>query len=151
MRATLIVANRTVGGNDLVAAIKKRLSSEAHSFHLMIPFVSSGSATLAIGPLAFDAPMDHADLPQARTRADAHLKFGLQWLAGLGASATGEVIIDANTVAAVCAAVTERSIDEVIVSTLPTPVSRWLRQDLPRRIERRISVPVTVVTSRSPN
>ena len=40
-----------------------------------------------------------------------------------------------------------QAFEEVIVSTLPTKVSRWLRQDLPCRIGRKVSVPVTVVTT----
>jgi hypothetical protein len=46
----------------------------------------------------------------------------------------------------VASLVESESFDEVIVSTLPTTISRWLRQDLPRRIERKVSVPVTTVT-----
>jgi GABA permease len=38
--------------------------------------------------------------------------------------------------------------DEVIVSTLPRRVSRWLQSDLPHRVERRYDVPVTTVTSK---
>ena len=49
--------------------------------------------------------------------------------------------------AGVCRAVEEHGSAEVIVSTLPTTVSRWLRQDLPHRLERKVSVPVVVVTS----
>ena len=39
--------------------------------------------------------------------------------------------------------------DEIVVSTLPAGVSRWLRLDLPRRLRRRCGLPVTVVESRS--
>ena len=35
--------------------------------------------------------------------------------------------------------------DEVIVSTLPETVSRWLRLDLPHRLARALSVPVSQI------
>jgi hypothetical protein len=38
------------------------------------------------------------------------------------------------------------SFDEIIVSTLPAPVSRWLRLDLAHRLERRFHLPVTHVS-----
>ena len=35
--------------------------------------------------------------------------------------------------------------DEIILSTLPPGVSRWLKQDLPHRVERDFSLPVSHV------
>lgn len=43
-----------------------------------------------------------------------------------------------------------REVDEVVVSTLPRGLSRWLHQDLPRKVERRFHLPVSVVTAGQP-
>jgi GABA permease len=37
--------------------------------------------------------------------------------------------------------------DEVIISTLPQRVSRWLHTDLPYKVQRRFDVPVTTITA----
>lgn len=152
MRSALIVANRTVGGTDLIDAVKARLATDTYQFHVLVPVTSSVSTSIALGAMAVDTlPMDALDLPNERAKAEERLAVGLDWLARLGVPATGEVITDADTVVAVCRVVKDRAIDEVIISTLPTTLSRWLRQDLPHRIERKVSVPVTVVTSKSPS
>ena len=36
--------------------------------------------------------------------------------------------------------------DEVIVSTLPKGISRWLGEDVPSRLHEAITIPITVVT-----
>jgi hypothetical protein len=41
-------------------------------------------------------------------------------------------------------------VTEVILSTLPSGASRWLRQDVPSRMKGAIDVPVTVVTEEVP-
>ena len=48
---------------------------------------------------------------------------------------------------AIRAVLEDRPIDEIIISTLPTSLSRWLHQDLPHRVERKFKLPVTVVTA----
>jgi hypothetical protein len=48
-------------------------------------------------------------------------------------------------VAAVRDAIRGREVSDVILSTLPTGVSRWLRQDVPSRMRGALTVPVLVV------
>jgi hypothetical protein len=42
----------------------------------------------------------------------------------------------------------DHQFDEIIVATLPRPVSRWLRADLPHRAERRFGLPVTTIMTK---
>ena len=153
MAQTLIVANRTVGGGDLAAAVRAR-SDPARRFLLLVPVAAPSTAVVAIGAAAADMTAPAlVDLPDEHQLACDRLAFGLEWLLSLGAAAAGQLSTEPDTVDAVAALVADTAsspgdrIDEVIVSTLPSTVSRWLRQDLPSRLQRRIEMPVTVVTS----
>ena len=66
----------------------------------------------------------------------------------MGAEADGEVG-DRDPVMAVRDALRGREVDEVIVSTLPKGMSRWLGEDVPSRLRDSVPVPVTVVTQES--
>ena len=44
-------------------------------------------------------------------------------------------------------AMIDRPYDEIILSTLPSSVSRWLKLDLPHRVEQHYDVPVTTLIS----
>ena len=63
----------------------------------------------------------------------------------MGAEADGEVG-DRDPVMAVRDALRGREVDEVIVSTLPKGMSRWLGEDVPSRLRDAVQVVVTVVT-----
>jgi hypothetical protein len=56
------------------------------------------------------------------------------------------VIGDSDPVEAVRQLAAVKTVNEVIVSTLPERVSRWLRRDVPSRL-RALGLPVTVVTA----
>jgi GABA permease len=147
MAKTLIVANRTVGGRELAAAVRDRAVGDGR-FLLLVPVAAPVSAAVAVGAAAADmTAAAFATVPDEHQLATERLEYGLEWLRSLGVEATGRLSTDNDTAVAVAAAVDADGIDEVIVSTLPTKISRWLRQDLPTRIERSVTVPVTVVTS----
>lgn len=158
MHNVLIVANRTVGGDDLADEVRRRVSDGSWEFHLLVPVASAVSSVVAIGTAVGDAanilPTASLEVTDERQIARDRLAFGLEWLGSLGATATGELTTDCDAAAVVARIVDASasdgasSIDEVIVSTLPTTISRWLRQDLPHRIARRVTIPVTVITGR---
>jgi hypothetical protein len=56
------------------------------------------------------------------------------------------VIGDSDPVEAVRQLLADTNVDEVIVSTLPQRVSKWLRRDVPSRLQA-LGLPVTVVTA----
>lgn len=60
------------------------------------------------------------------------------------------LIGDTDPFVAVREAVTSVGFDEIIISTLPVRVSRWLHRDLPHRAEE-FGLPVTVVTAQQSN
>jgi len=130
MHRYLVVANQTLGGEHLVATVRERAHEGPCSFHIVVPVTP---------------PTDHAWTEgEIRAVAQGRLDRALARFREEGADATGEVG-DANPVLAVEDALRVQGFDEIIVSTLPPGVSRWLKLDLPHRIEAAFGLPVTHV------
>jgi GABA permease len=129
MPTYLIVANQTLGGAELLDEVRELAAAGPCDFHLVVP------AT---------APKEHLTWSEgeARTIAARRLEEGLAHLRGAGITVDGEVG-DASPVMAVDDALRHRTVDRVIVCTLPIGMSRWLKLSLPDRIERKHKVPVT--------
>jgi GABA permease len=87
----------------------------------------------------------HAD--QATAQAQYRLGQLLGDLRRMGVDADGE-LGDADPLKAVGEVLKHRQVDEIVLSTLPKPVSRWLAVDLPHRLQRRFGLPVTTVTTK---
>src|SRR3954469_279947 len=141
MRRYLVIANRTLCEQRLLDEVQRRRTADPGCrFHLVVP------ATHPTG--AFSDQAAHAD-------AKSRLMQALDTLAVAGISATGEVG-DANPVYAVGDVILRElgRFDEIILSTLPVGSSKWLSQNVVRRLKRSTGLPGThviaeVATARS--
>ena len=79
--------------------------------------------------------------------AEAKLHAVVKKLTAAGVHVKGAVG-DPDPLRAVKEAAATGEYDEIIVSTLPARVSRWLHQDLPGRLEHTFHLPVTHVPAR---
>ncbi len=128
MREVLVVANRTLGGEKLLAAVRERAAAGDTVFRLVVP-QTKPTAGLVI--------YDEAVRESAQVRVD----LAMSLLATEGIAASGEVG-DPDPFLAAMDAIAQRRPDEVIVSTHPATQSGWLRRDLIERIQRASGLPV---------
>ena len=133
MRRYLVVANQTLMSAELRAAVRERLAAPPCRFHVVVP---------ATPPREHLFWTEGAALVVARER----LEEALAWMHAEGAVTTGS-IGDADPVLAVADALPRDEFDEIVVSTLPPGLSRWMRQDLPHRLARRTDLPVCHVVA----
>ena len=130
----LVVANRTAGSPELIAALKERAQRGPAKFHLLVPATPHGVAWAA-------------DMHSGGGEAEADVRACVERLRGEGLEVDDGKVGDPDPVAAVEDAVNFKEFDEIIVSTLPKHVSKWLKLDLPHRVERATGKPVTHVTA----
>ena len=136
MSTALIVANQTLPSPALADAIAERIRRGVNAFYVVVPATPIGHG------LTWD---EEATRQEARERLSQFLTH----LRDRGVAADGEVG-DRDPVAAVRDAIRGREIDEVVVSTLPPGISRWLGQDIPSKLRHNVSVPVDVVYEGAP-
>lgn len=133
MRSYLVVGNQTLDSPELAEVIRERLAAGPAKFHIVVP------ATPVQRGLTWDED-------QARIAAQDRLTAAITRLVELNADVTGE-IGHRDPIEATEDALRGREVDEVILSTLPPGISRWLGQDVPTRLKGSVLVPVTVVTT----
>jgi hypothetical protein len=83
---------------------------------------------------------------EAEAVARDRLRDALERLRHAGLTATGEVG-DEHPVTAVGDVLLHGRFDAIILSTLPSGASRWLKLDLPHRLERTYRLPVVHVVA----
>lgn len=127
----LIIANQTACGTELLAAVRERMKRGPCTFTLVVPATPiSEQATWTEG--------------KAHDVASHRLHEAVQRFRGAGITVDG-VVGDASPVLATNDALVADPHDEIILSTLPSGISRWLKMDLPHRIQQRFGLPVTTV------
>jgi hypothetical protein len=123
----LVIANVTASSPDLIEALKQRAEQGPVELTLLMPATNIGFA--------------------GREECEAKIADALGHWREAGLEGKG-IVGDPDPVVAVHETWDPRAFDEVIVSTLPGQTSKWLRSDLPRRVEQITGLSVKHVTSR---
>ena len=138
MRRYVVVGSQTLSSSRLLRELRGRQADGPCEFHVLVPAAN---------------PHVHAFWTEGEARAVAQerLEAALEQFRSEGIDATGSVG-DANPTDAVADLLLHASFfndgfDGIIVSTLPPGLSRWIHQDLPRRIERKVALPVRHVVT----
>jgi hypothetical protein len=144
MRRYLIVANQTLGGEQLTAKITECMDAGPCRFYFTVPVTrTEASDRWAAGGL--DGGVIPGAYKIARALAAGRLQHELARLREAGADADGEVV-DPHPIDAIRKLASREEIDEIIVSTLPRRLSRWMAMDLPHRVRRATNLPVTHIS-----
>jgi hypothetical protein len=129
----LVVANRTAESPELLEALRERAVHGPCEFTLLVPSTPHGLSWAA-------NPGETGN-----EEAEAHRLAFLDELRGEGLDVAGAKVGDADPLAAICDECNFTQYDELIVSTLPLKISKWLHLDLPRKAEAATGLSVTHV------
>jgi GABA permease len=131
-RKILVIANETVGGEELFTLLGTKAEDVDEEMLLICPALNSRVRTWT------------SDEDPARADALDRLDACLARLATAGVSARGE-IGDGDPLQALEDALREFPADEIVVSTHPPGRSHWLEQGVVEQARHRYDVPVTHV------
>ncbi len=130
----LVVAHKTAATPALLHAVRARADRGPATFTLLVPNAAHGLHRV----------VDAED--QDASESDQVLALALPLLEkAVGAPVEG-IVGDANPLDAIQDAVNLNGYDEIIISTLPVRVSRWMKIDLPSKVSG-LGLPVTTVTA----
>jgi hypothetical protein len=121
----LVVAHRTAATPRLLDEVRSRARRSRCTFTLLVP-----------------RPYWDPDTDEAAIT----LELAIPLLTEAAGGTVEGIVGDSDPFVAVQQALVRGDFDELIISTLPARVSRWLRRDLPHRVEE-FGLPVTVVTA----
>jgi hypothetical protein len=116
----------------VIDAVRRRAALGPCRFTLLVPHTSHGLQKLI------------EDHHPAGDESEAVLELALPLLADAAAAEVEGVTSGADPLTAIQDAVNLRGVDEIILSTLPARVSRWLKLDLPSKVKG-LGLPVTHV------
>jgi hypothetical protein len=131
----LVVAHRTAATPALLQAVRERAARGPCAFTLLVPNQAHGLHRVT----------DPED--QAADEAQAVLELALPLLEDAAGGPVEGMIGDPEPLNAIQDAVNIHGFDEIIISTLPAKVSRWLKLDLPHKIQG-LGLPVTTVSAK---
>ena len=137
--SVLVVAHKTAATPALLDAIRERAARGPARFHLLVP-----------NPFVADwHPVNTARHEREHhIQAEHVLALALPlYEEAAGGPVDGSVSIRHDPMDAIEETLRAGTYDEIILSTLPKSVSRWLHIDLPHRVEH-LGLPLTTVTAR---
>jgi hypothetical protein len=132
MASVLVVANRTAESPELLDALRQRVVQGPCEFTLLVPSTPHGLAWAA-------------DTHAGGEEAERYRQAFVDELREEGLDVVDAKVGDPDPLAAIQDECNFHEYDELIVSTLPLRISKWLHVDLPRKAGAATGLPVTHV------
>jgi len=131
-RRILVIANETVGGDELLAILRQKAAGVNERVLVVCPALNSQVRTWA------------SDEDGARSAAQKRLDASLARLREDGVQAEGEVG-DGDPLQAIEDALRTFGADEIVISTHPEGRSNWLERNVVGAASERFDIPITHV------